>query len=152
GKKSFRRLLGEHQKDYRVLFDRVSIDLGTTAPDRRALTTDQRIAAYTKSGNDPGLDAQFFQFGRYLLMSCSRDSLPANLQGLWNNSLTPPWNSDYHNNINIQMNYWLAEPASLSECTKPLFDFVQGVIPVYRKLIATTAERAEANPRPPSSA
>jgi alpha-L-fucosidase 2 len=142
-------LLAEHQKDFSTLFGRVSIDLGNAPADRQALTTDKRIEAYTKDGNDPELEAQFFQFGRYLLISSSRDSLPANLQGLWNNSLTPPWNSDYHTNINIQMNYWPAETANLSECARPLFDFLQSVIPVYRRLIAETAAHAIANPHPP---
>ncbi len=143
---NFAELLLAHDRDYQSLFGRVALDLGPAPAERAELPTDQRIAAYTKDGNDPGLEAQFFQYGRYLLMSCSRDLLPANLQGLWNNSLTPPWNSDYHTNINIQMNYWPAEPANLSECTRPFFDFVAGVIPVYRQLIATTAARAAANP------
>src|SRR5439155_17844088 len=96
-------LRAEHEKDYLALFERMQIDLGTTSSARRALPTDERIEAYTIEGNDPELEALYFQFGRYLLISSSRDSLPANLQGLWNNSLTPPWNSDYHTNINVQM-------------------------------------------------
>ena len=142
----WRDLLAEHEKDYRRYFDRVSIDFGQAAQARRELPTDKRIAAYTAEGNDPELEAQFFQFGRYLLISSSRDSLPANLQGLWNNSLAPPWNSDYHTNINIQMNYWPAEPANLGELHKPFFAFIQGVTPVYRRLIAETAARALAQP------
>ncbi|MFA9216975.1 MAG: glycoside hydrolase N-terminal domain-containing protein, partial [Sphingomonadaceae bacterium] len=116
-------LLAEHEKDFHALFDRVQLDLGQPAPERLALNTDQRIATYTQQGKDPGLEAQFFQYGRYLLISSSRDSLPANLQGLWNNSLTPPWNSDYHTNINIQMNYWPAEPANLAPLVQPFFGF-----------------------------
>jgi len=127
------QLLAEHQADYRSLFARMSMDLGRTAPERSAMTTDKRIEVYTDQGNDPGLEAMYFQFGRYLLISSSRGSLPANLQGLWNNSLTPPWNSDYHTNINIQMNYWPAETANLSELAQPFFDLVHGVVPVYRK-------------------
>jgi alpha-L-fucosidase 2 len=142
----YAELLAGHEQDYRALFGRVAIDLGAAPAERRALTTDQRIIAYTKDGGDPGLEALFFQYGRYLLMSCSRDLLPANLQGLWNNSLTPPWNADYHTNINIQMNYWPAEPGNLSECTKPFFAFVRGVIPAYRAVVAATAARAAANP------
>jgi len=138
-------LLAEHQNDFSALFNRVAINLGEASALRRAQTTDQRIETYTAEGSDPGLEAQFFQFGRYLLISSSRDSLPANLQGLWNNSLTPPWNSDYHTNINIQMNYWPAEPTNLNECARPFFDFVQGVIPVYSQLIAKTAARAAAS-------
>jgi alpha-L-fucosidase 2 len=139
-------LLAAHERDYAAQFKRVAVDFGAAPAARRALTTDKRIEAYTAEGNDPELEAQFFQFGRYLLISSSRGSLPANLQGLWNNSLTPPWNSDYHTNINIQMNYWPAEPANLSEHAKPFFDFVQGVAPVYRKLIADTAAKAIADP------
>ncbi len=149
---NFADLLLAHERDYQSLFGRVALDLGTAPADRIDLPTDQRIAAYTKDGNDPGLEAQFFQYGRYLLLSCSRDSLPANLQGLWNDSLTPPWNSDYHTNINLEMNYWPAEPANLSECTQPFFNFVQGVVPVYRQLIAATAARALANPPSVASA
>ncbi|MBV7536206.1 glycoside hydrolase family 95 protein [Duganella sp. sic0402] len=139
-------LLAAHQRDYAAQFGRVSVDFGAASAARRALATDQRIAAYTAEGSDPELEAQFFQFGRYLLISSSRGSLPANLQGLWNNSLTPPWNSDYHTNINIQMNYWPAEPANLSEHHLPFLDFVRGVAPVYRKLIADTAAAAIADP------
>jgi len=131
-------LLAEHQKDFHAQFNRMSVDFGAAVPARRALPTDQRIATYTAEGNDPGLEAQFFQYGRYLLISSSRDSLPANLQGLWNNSLTPPWNSDYHTNINIQMNYWPAEPANLSQNALPFFALVQGVAPVYRQLTSET--------------
>ena len=139
-------LLAEHQKDFDAQFKRVSVDFGAAAPARRVLPTDQRIAIYTAEGGDPGLEAQFFQFGRYLLISSSRDSLPANLQGLWNNSLTPPWKSDYHTNINIQMNYWPAEPANLSQNALPFFALVQGVAPVYRQLVADTAAQALAHP------
>jgi alpha-L-fucosidase 2 len=139
-------LLAEHQKDFRAQFSRMNVDFGAATPARAALTTDQRIETYTAEGNDPGLEAQFFQYGRYLLISSSRDTLPANLQGLWNNSLTPPWSSDYHTNINIQMNYWPAEPANLSGNALPFFSFVQGVSPVYRKLVADTAAQAIAHP------
>lgn len=139
-------LLAEHQKDYRALFGRTSLDLGATEPARRALPTDERLAAYTADGRDPELEALFFQYGRYLLISSSRNSLPANLQGLWNNSRTPPWSSDYHTNINIQMNYWPAEPANLSELAGPLFDFVRSQVPMYRRLVADTAARVIANP------
>ena len=138
-------LLAEHQKDFGQLFDRVRLDLGESSAEKRAMPVDQRLRAYTRDGNDPELEADFFQFGRYLLISCSRDSLPANLQGLWNASNSPAWNSDYHTNINIEMNYWPAEPTNLGECTSPLFNFVQAMIPAYRKLVAQTAETAEAH-------
>jgi alpha-L-fucosidase 2 len=139
-------LLAEHQRDYRALFERVRLDVGTTAPERRTLPTDARLAAYTRDGHDPELEALYFQFGRYLLISSSRDSLPANLQGLWNNSLTPPWKSDYHTNINVQMNYWPAEPANLAELARPFLAFVRSQVPVYRRAVAERAADALAHP------
>ncbi|AHF14361.1 hypothetical protein NIASO_02530 [Niabella soli DSM 19437] len=91
----------------------------------RALPTDLRLQKYAAGGADPDLEETVFQFGRYLLISSSRPGgLPANLQGLWNNSNTPPWASDYHNNINIQMNYWAAENTNLSACHIPLIDYI----------------------------
>ena len=139
--KWFNNLRSEHDAEYQPLFDRVKLNLGETAADRAALPTDQRLAVYTKEGNDPGLEAMFFQYGRYLLIASSRDLLPANLQGLWNQSNSPPWQADYHTNINIQMNYWLAEPANLSECTKPLFDMCVALLPPLRKATAAEADQ-----------
>ena len=147
----FAALREQHERDYRALFDRMTIALGASSAARRALTTDARIAAYTAQGDDPELEALYFQFGRYLLISSSRDSLPANLQGLWNRSLTPPWNSDYHTNINVQMNYWPAEPANLSELAQPFFRFVGSVTPVYRQVVADIAAKAIAHPGPAAS-
>jgi alpha-L-fucosidase 2 len=138
----FAELRAEHLKDFHALFDRLSVDLGPTAPERRALPTDVRIERYTAEGHDPELEAQYVQFGRYLLISSSRGSLPANLQGLWNNNVAPPWSSDYHTNINIQMNYWPAETANLSPLAEPLFDFVRSVVPVYREVVARTGAQA----------
>ncbi|MBB3222756.1 glycoside hydrolase family 95 protein [Pseudoduganella umbonata] len=137
-------LQAEQENDFKSLFGRLSLDVAKawdtgTAAQRRALTTDRRLAAYTKNGNDPELEAQVFQYGRYLLIGSSRGPLPANLQGLWNNSLTPPWNADYHTNINIQMNYWPAETANLSELAQPLFGFVESMVPSYRRLVAESA-------------
>lgn len=123
----------EHERDLTGLLERVKIDLGATPAERRALPTDARLLAYTREGGDPELEAQYFQYGRYLLTASSRGSLPANLQGLWNNSYTPPWNSDYHTNINIQMNYWPAEVTNLSELAEPFFGFVNGLAPVWRQ-------------------
>ena len=131
-------LRAEHERDLGALLGRVRLDLGATAPERAALPTDARLLAYTKQGGDPELEATYFQYGRYLLASSSRDTLPANLQGLWNNSLTPPWKSDYHTNINVQMNYWPAEVTNLSELARPFFGFVTSVAPVWRE--ATAAE------------
>jgi alpha-L-fucosidase 2 len=142
----YAELLAEHERDYRTLFDRVHLDLGASAPARAALPTDQRIVAYTADGRDPELESLYFQFGRYLMIASSRDSLPANLQGLWNNSLTPPWNSDYHSNINVQMNYWPAEPANLSELHLPFLNFVQSLLPVYRLATAENFKTSEGTP------
>ena len=139
-------LRAEHEQDHRALFDRVAIDLGTSPPERRALATDARIAAYTRDGGDPELEALYAQFGRYLLLASSRDSLPANLQGLWNDSLTPPWNADYHTNINLQMNYWPAEPANLAELARPFHGFVRSQLPVYRQGVADRAAWSLAHP------
>jgi alpha-L-fucosidase 2 len=122
---SYAELKAAHIADYRALFDRVTLNLGAGAVD---LPTDQRLIRYAQGTPDPALEALFFQYGRYLLISSSRPgSLPANLQGMWNNSNNPPWRSDYHSNINIEMNYWLAETANLSECALPLFDYVDSL-------------------------
>ncbi len=115
-------LLAAHLADYRKLFRRVELNLGET--DAMKLPTDQRIAQFT-SGNDPQLAALYCQFARYLLISCSRPGgQPATLQGLWNDSLTPPWDSKYTININTEMNYWPAEPGNLGECVEPLTQMV----------------------------
>ena len=89
------------------------------------MPTDARLKRYAGGQADPDLEETMFSYGRYLLASCSRPGgLPANLQGLWNDSDNPPWASDYHNDINIQMNYWEAEPTNLAECQTPLVDFI----------------------------
>lgn len=116
-----------HIADYRQYFDRVSLNLGSG---RNELPLTKRLAEFRKNGGDPALQALLFQYGRYLLISSSRPgTLPANLQGIWNNSNTPPWNSDFHTNINLQMNYWGAEPANLAECHLPLFHLMNASIP-----------------------
>jgi alpha-L-fucosidase 2 len=112
-------LLDEHLADHRALFRRVSLDLGRTPS--ADLTTDARIAAF-RDGKDPQLAALLFQYGRYLLIGSSRaGGQPANLQGIWNDSLRPPWDSKYTCNINTQMNYWPAEVTNLGECHQALF-------------------------------
>jgi len=125
---SYSKLLKNHLKDYQNLFSRVSLDIGQT---KTSLSTPELLTQY-KKGNvllDRTLEALYFQFGRYLLIASSRNgSLPANLQGVWNNSITPPWNDDYHVNINLQMNYWLAETTNLPELMNPFFDFVDQLI------------------------
>ncbi|MEQ4719491.1 glycoside hydrolase family 95 protein [Nonomuraea sp. B19D2] len=112
-----------HVRDYQELFGRVEIDLGTS--EAAALPTDERIAR-KQLDTDPALAALYFQFGRYLLISCSRaPGYAANLQGVWNDSLTPAWESKYTININCEMNYWPAAPTNLVECMDPLFDLVK---------------------------
>jgi alpha-L-fucosidase 2 len=125
-KKSYSNLLENHLKDYKQLFGRVKLDLGSN-PSSNQQTTAARVLNY-KNTKDPELETLLFQYGRYLLIGSSRaGGLPANLQGLWNNSNTPPWGSDYHSNINIQMNYWLAEPTNLSECHVPYLDYINSI-------------------------
>ena len=129
-----------HENDFHSLFDRVALNLGNSSAGQTALPTDQRkvLAATTV---DPQLEELLFQYGRYLLISCSRPGgLPANLQGLWTDSNFPPWHSDYHANINVELNYWPAEPANLSECAIPLFDLVQSQLPAWRKTTALARE------------
>lgn len=150
-RKTFDALRKNHIKDLTALLGRVKFDIGTASSDLLSLPTDVRLKLYAgkevlaeeakgcnidsrafdklisqrKVTNDPDLEETMFYYGRYLLASSSRPGgLPANLQGLWNNSNTPAWASDYHNNINIQMNYWAAESTNLSECQQPLIDFI----------------------------
>lgn len=148
--KSYATLLSTHQADFHTLFNRVTLDLGTTAPAISALPTDQRIA-YAAKGSDPGLEQMLYQYGRYLLISCSRGGLPANLQGLWSviNNTTSNWDSDYHTDINIQMNYWGTEVSNLSECFLPLMNLVESQIPVWRQLASTQPTQAMPNGTPP---
>ena len=121
--KSFPQLRFTHLADHQRLFRRVSIDLGTTPA--AALPTDERIRGFS-TGNDPQLVALLFQYGRYLLIASSREGgQPATLQGLWNDSNAPPWDSKYTCNINTEMNYWPAEVANLAECHRPLFAALQ---------------------------
>ena len=111
----------------------VALDLGGD-PELEKLTLAQRVKRCREGKSDPGLVALMFQYGRYLLLSSSAPgTLPANLQGIWNNSNSPAWHSDYHTNINIQMNYWGAEPAGLAECHEPLFDFVLAAMRIAAK-------------------
>ena len=120
GKRSYETLRAEHIRDHQALFRRVSLDLGTTPA--AELPTDERIAAFA-TGNDPALVALLFQYGRYLMLGSSRPGgQPANLQGIWNDSNTPAWESKYTVNINTEMNYWPVEETNLSECHLPLFD------------------------------
>ena len=116
------KLRDAHVADHQRLFHRVALDLGTTEAARRP--TDERVKTFA-DGRDPALAALHFQYGRYLLLSCSRPGgQPATLQGLWNDSLSPPWGSKYTVNINTEMNYWPAAPANLMECYAPLFGMI----------------------------
>ncbi len=118
-RKDWKKLRAVHVADHQRLFRRVTIDLGRSANGK--LPTDDRIR-FASQTPDPELAALVFQYGRYLLIASSRPGgQPANLQGIWNESLTPPWDSKYTCNINVQMNYWPAEVANLSECHEPLF-------------------------------
>lgn len=123
--KSYKTLRTAHIKDFSALATDARIKFGQTSSDILALPINERKEKYAAGGLDPDLEQLVFQYGRYLLISCSRPGgLPANLQGLWNNSNSPAWASDYHNNINIQMNYWLAESTGLSQCQLPLIDYI----------------------------
>jgi len=128
-------LKNRHTKDYHSLFDRVTLDLKSDK-EQNELPTDQRIIRFSQKP-DPELAALLFQFGRYLMISGSRPGgQPLNLQGIWNKEVIPPWNSGYTMNINTEMNYWLAEPANLSECHEPLFRLI-------RELSVTGSETAK---------
>jgi len=126
GKKDWTRMRSAHLKDHQRLFRRVALDLGTS--EKSALPTDERLKL-AKERNDPQLAALYFQFGRYLLIASSRSGgQPANLQGLWNESLEPPWDSKWTVNINTEMNYWPAEVCNLAECHLPLFDMLDDLV------------------------
>ena len=127
-KKGWKRLMASHLKDYKELFDRVSIWLGDTDPEVRALPTDQQLLRYAEGEANPELEALYFQYGRYLLISSSRTiGVPANLQGIWNEYMLPPWSSNYTVNINLEENYWAAEAAGLPEMHDVLLGFVRNL-------------------------
>ncbi len=121
---TFDHLRRAHIEDYQRYFNRVALHINDAKTPE--VTTDDRLLAYTKGGNDPNLEILYFQFGRYLLISSSRPGgQPANLQGIWNNHVRPPWSSNYTININTEMNYWMAESCNLSELHTPLLDFIK---------------------------
>ena len=151
---SFRDLLSTHVSDYQSLFSRFSLNLGTTDEASRQLSTDKRLTTYRELGTvvqngagdkvddarkgsrDTELEVLLLQFARYLMISASRPGdLPANLQGIWNNSNNPPWRCDYHSDVNIQMNYWFVDAANLGECFLPLAEWLNSVIPVWRDAV-----------------
>ncbi len=132
--KTWPKLRADHVADHQALFRRVVLDLGQS--EAMKLPTDERIRRFA-DGHDPQLAALYYQFGRYLLISCSRPGgQPATLQGLWNESLNPPWQSKYTININTEMNYWPAESGNLPECVEPLVAMVE-------ELTATGARTAQ---------
>lgn len=126
--KGYVALFNEHYKDYTSLFNRVELSLN---PDiaKADIPTDKRLENYRKGKSDYYLETLYYQYGRYLLIASSRPgNMPANLQGIWHNDVEGPWNVDYHNNINIQMNYWPAFSTNLRECNRPLIDFIKTLI------------------------
>lgn len=134
GKLTFDRMKEASARDVATLFDQCTLDLATSNPEAEALPIDQRKDAYSRGASDPGFEALVFAAQRHMMIASSRPgSLPANLQGIWNNSNWPAWTSDYHSDINIQMAYWFTEPANLAECSEPLFDYMESQIPVRRK-------------------
>ncbi len=128
--KTYAKLKTDHIVDYQRLFNRVQLNLGAVPPDIAALPTNKRLDLARETGRpDAGLVATYFQFGRYLLISSSRPGgMPANLQGIWAWQMNPPWNADFHTNINVQMNYWPAEITNLPETHLPLFDLSKALV------------------------
>lgn len=153
--KPYPALLNEHIKDYQSLFDRLKIELGSSPAQSNQMTTDQRLDAYrgaklktsskvlydqqqepdTTAGTaDYDLEELIFQYARYLMIASSRPGgLPANLQGLWNDKNSPPWRSDYHTDVNVQMNYWFVDRANLSECFTPLSEWLYSIVEVKKE-------------------
>lgn len=133
--KSFNKLLANHLADYHHYFNRVALTLdGEKGNSNAQLPTDKRLAAYTEGDSDPALEALYYQYGRYLLISSSRPGgTPANLQGIWNNHVRAPWSSNFTTNINLQMNYWPAETANLTEMHEPLFSLIQNLAVTGKK-------------------
>lgn len=126
-KNGYANLLEAHYNDYSSLFNRVRLQLGNS--DYKDIPTARRLAEYRKGKADSYLEELYYQFGRYLLISSSRPgNLPANLQGIWHNNVDGPWRVDYHNNINLQMNYWPACSTHLEECMQPLVDFIRTLV------------------------
>ncbi|GAB3947324.1 hypothetical protein GCM10028805_19360 [Spirosoma harenae] len=129
--KTFDAIKVSHVQDYQTYFNTLSLDLGHSANEQ--LPTDERLQRFEKS-SDPSLVALYVQYGRYLLISSSRPGTqPANLQGIWNDLLTPPWGSKYTTNINVEMNYWPAEMLNLSACHEPMFTAIDEMVVAGRK-------------------
>lgn len=127
-RKSYDSLFHNHVSDYGSLFNRVKFKLNQ-GKGVSTLPTDKRLVNYRNGNPDYQLEELLFQYGRYLLIACSRPgNMPANLQGMWHNNIDGPWRVDYHNNINLQMNYWLACTTNLAECTWPLIDYIRSLV------------------------
>lgn len=121
-------LFQQHYSDYAALFNRVRLNLNPTVK-TSDIPAPQRLKNYRNGQPDYYLEELYYQFGRYLLIASSRaGNMPANLQGIWHNDVDGPWRVDYHNNINVQMNYWPACPTNLSECMLPLVDFIRTLV------------------------
>lgn len=135
--KPYVQLKKDHIQEYQRLFQRVHLELGNNGAESTSMNlipTDRRLEAFQMGGKDLGLISLYFHFGRYLLISSSRPgSMPANLQGIWNPHMEAPWDSDYHININIQMNYWPAQVTNLPECHLPYFQLLEGLVDNGRK-------------------
>lgn len=136
--KGFDELLCEHIRDYEELFGRVKFSLNESGEEIEFITTDKLLADAKEGRVSEYLFKLYFDFGRYLLISCSRKGgLPATLQGLWNKDMLPPWDCKYTININTEMNYWLAENCNLSECHEPLFALLRKMLPNGQKTAKT---------------
>ena len=124
-KRPYQELLQRHTDDHQQLFNRLQLSLGTENLQKEALPTNERLKSFEQDPTDNGLTVLYYQYGRYLLIASSRPGgLPANLQGIWNRHVQPPWGSNYTTNINTEMNYWPAEITNLPECFLPLSDFI----------------------------
>ncbi|RSM71825.1 glycoside hydrolase family 95 protein [Kibdelosporangium aridum] len=128
-------LLATHVRDYQSLYNRMTVDFGRSSRNQRSMDTWSRLVVRGTPGAaaDPELEASYLQFGRYLMITGSRDNLPLNLQGLWLHNNTPDWMADYHTDVNVQMNYWMADRAGLSDCFEPFADYCVAQLPGWTK-------------------
>lgn len=125
---SYEDLKSAHIADHKSLFDRVKLNVGESSDAVKALPTNERLYRFSQGGYDPELEELYYQYGRYLLIGSSRPgTMPAHLQGKWNDKMAPPWSCDYHMNINLQMIYWHAEITNLAECHEPLMDYIHSL-------------------------
>ncbi|MDP4181522.1 MAG: glycoside hydrolase family 95 protein, partial [Bacillota bacterium] len=126
----WKKILDAHIKEHARYYGKLRMELPFA---QKCVPTDQRLLEYDV-GNDPGLPLLYFNYGRYLLCASSyKGDLPANLQGKWNENINPPWECDYHLDINLQMNYWIAEPANLPDATEALFTYMESLVPFAKK-------------------